>query len=369
MTEKVKNKIVVLSVAAYFLFFSVWCLAKPADAVSDSERRPLASRPDLSVSGLLSGKFMQDFESYATDQFPLRDRFRTLKSLMAFSILRQRDVGGIYIADGYASKLEYPMRTDSLDNAAAKFENICEKYLDGRDLNIYLSIIPDKNFFLAEAGGCPVMDYGAFVSYLREKTDNMRYIDIFDCLELSDYYKTDTHWRQERITDVAERLAEGMGVTLSGQYAVRLLEHPFYGVYHGQSALPLAAEQIYYLESDILNSCRVYDYEVDGDDWEIGVYDMEKAVGKDPYEMFLSGPKSLLRIENPKASTDRKLIIFRDSFGSSIAPLLVEGYAEVTLIDIRYLSSQLLGNYVEFDNCDVLFLYSTLVLNNSETLK
>lgn len=366
MTEKVKNKITVLSMAAFFLFFFVWCLGKPADAISDSERRPLASRPSISISGLMSGKFMQDFESYATDQFPLRNGFRALKSFMAFSVLRQGDVGGIYMAEGYASKLEYPMKTASLDNAAARFENIRSRYLDGRDVNIYLSIIPDKNYFLAEANGYPAMDYGAFVSYLQEKTGDMRYIDIFDCLELSDYYKTDTHWRQEKILDVAGRLAEGMGVTLSGEYTVRLLDHPFYGVYYGQSALPLAAEQIYYLENDILDSCSVYDYETDT---EGGVYDMEKAVGKDPYEIFLAGPKSLLRIQSAKASTDRKLIIFRDSFGSSIAPLLFESYAEVTLIDIRYLSSQLLGNYVEFDNCDVLFLYSTLVLNNSETMK
>lgn len=366
MTERTKNKLVVLSMAFFFLFFFAWCLGKPADAVSDSERRPLASRPSISVSGLISGKFMQDFESYATDQFPLRNQFRTLKSLVTFSVMRQGDMGGIYVAGGYASKLEYPMKTASLDNAAAKFESIRSKYLEGKDVNVYLAIIPDKNYFLAKASGHPAMDYEAFVSYLREKIGGMHYIDIFDCLELSDYYKTDTHWRQEKITDVAERLAEGMGVTLSEQYTVKTLDHPFHGVYYGQSALPLAADQISYLESDVFDSCVVYDYETEA---EIDVYDMEKAVGKDPYEIFLAGPKSLLRIQNPKASTDRKLIIFRDSFGSSIAPLLFESYAEVTLIDIRYFSSLLLGRYVEFDNCDVLFLYSTLVLNNSETLK
>ena len=96
---------------------------------------------------------------------------------------------------------------------------------------------------------------------------------------------------------------------------------------------------------------------------------MEKAQGKDPYEMFLSGPKSLMTIENPGAAAGKRLIIFRDSFGSSVAPLLIEGYGEITLVDIRYLSSDMLGNFIDFDNSDVLFLYSTLVLNNSVTLK
>ena len=87
------------------------------------------------------------------------------------------------------------------------------------------------------------------------------------------------------------------------------------------------------------------------------------------YEVFLSGPKSVQKIVNPMCETDKKLIIFRDSFGSSIAPLLISGYSEITLVDIRYISSGLIGKMVDFENAQVLFLYSTSVLNNSETLK
>ena len=66
---------------------------------------------------------------------------------------------------------------------------------------------------------------------------------------------------------------------------------------------------------------------------------------------------------------DKELIIFRDSFGSSIAPLLIDGYSKITLVDIRYLHPNILESYIEFDSQDVLFLYSTSVLNNSETIK
>ena len=85
--------------------------------------------------------------------------------------------------------------------------------------------------------------------------------------------------------------------------------------------------------------------------------------------MIWRKPGSLITIENPNADSDDELIVFRDSFGSSIAPLWVEGYKKITLIDIRYLYSGMLGNYIDFENQDVLFLYSTLVLNHSETLK
>ena len=79
--------------------------------------------------------------------------------------------------------------------------------------------------------------------------------------------------------------------------------------------------------------------------------------------------RSILKIENPNAKTDRELIIFRDSFGSSMAPLLVQDYAQVTLIDIRYMNQNLLPMFVDFHGQDVLFLYSTLVLNNPDAFQ
>jgi hypothetical protein len=50
-------------------------------------------------------------------------------------------------------------------------------------------------------------------------------------------------------------------------------------------------------------------------------------------------------------------------------PLLVQGYRTITLVDLRYMNSSMLGQFIEFVDQDVLFLYSTLVLNNSNSLK
>ena len=86
--------------------------------------------------------------------------------------------------------------------------------------------------------------------------------------------------------------------------------------------------------------------------------------GMDSYEFYLYGSKSLITIENPEG-TEGELIIFRDSFGSSIAPLLISGYEKITLVDIRYISPSILDKMVDFSGKDVLFLYSTTVLNNS----
>ena len=74
-------------------------------------------------------------------------------------------------------------------------------------------------------------------------------------------------------------------------------------------------------------------------------------------------------IENPNAGNDRHLVVVRDSFGSALLPLLAQSYAKVTAVDIRYMMPNLVGNFVDFTDADVLFLYSSTVLNNSITLK
>ena len=347
--------------AVLFFGLSVVCWLKPADAFSAAERRPLDQFPTLNVKTLTNGTFMSKFEEYTLDQFPLRDEFRSVKAIVSKYILGQQDNNGIYIADGYISELEYPLSDKALQQTVNKFNSIYETYMKDTNVKVYYSLIPDKNYFLAEQNGYLAMEYDALLQYMQNGLSNMQYIDIFPLLSIADYYFTDTHWKQECILDVADALVNAMGGELDATYTAQTLDNPFYGVYYGQLGLPVDADKLTYLNNATLDECVVYDYQ---NGKEMSIYDMEKAVGRDPYEMFLGGSLSVITIENPNANTDKELVIFRDSFGSSIAPLLVDGYAKITLLDARYLHQNMIGNFVTFDDQDVLFLNSTAVVNN-----
>ena len=368
MISKYRNIAVTVIMAALLAALSIWCWLKPADDFSDSERRVLAQFPELSAETLLSGEFMKDFETYTLDQFPERDGFRTIKALSELKIFGKKDNNDIYIADGYVSKLEYPMSEPMLQNAADKFRYIYETFMAGKSVKPYFSIVPDKNYFLADKNGYLSMDYDKLVEFMTENTEYMEYIDIFPLLSIEDYYYTDTHWRQENILDVADKIASEMGVILGDEYEVNTLDIPFNGVYVGQSALPLEPDTIKYLMSETLKNCTVTSYDT-GMPVQVPVYNMEKAAGKDAYELFLSGNQALLVIENPNAKTDKELVVFRDSFGGSLIPLLTEGYAKITVVDIRYIQSGMIGGFVNFDDQDVLFIYSTMLLNSSTAFK
>ena len=360
------KKTIVILLAALWLTLSGWLWFGGSEEMSESERRKLAQFPELSVRSVLDGSFMTDFEDYTLDQFPLRDSFRRLKALFHYKVLGQKDNHGIYIADGYAAQLEYPLNEDSVSHALSKFNEIYEKYLAGS--KVVVSVVPDKGYYLAEQNGYLSVDYETLFETVREGMSWADYVDITNLLSVEDYYRTDTHWRQEKITDVAERLCEALGVDAfaAGEFTSVAVERPFYGVYCGQTALPMEAENLYLMEHEILESCTVYNHETGKTG---AVYDSAKLGGSDLYEIYLSGPVSLLTVENPNAASGRELIVFRDSFGSSLIPLLLRDYATVTVVDIRYISSSLLDRFVDFHGQDVLFLYSTLVLNNSTAMK
>lgn len=360
-----KNKVMCVLFACFLGLSFFLCILFPKEDYSYSERRKLAKMPELSLDSVLNGRFMTGFDSYAQDQFPFRESFRKLKAFSATEGFKRKDNHGIYETEGYACAMEYPVDEKSLDRASQRFRYIYDKYLSEEN-KVYLCVIPDKNCFLAPKSGHLSMDYPAFEKAMAEKMDFAQNISITHLLEQEDYYKTDTHWRQERITDVAAYLAECMGTSLKQDYQQKTAASDFLGVYAGQSALSLSPEPLYYLTNDAIEQAVVCNYETGKTQ---SVYDLSRAEGKDPYEIFLSGSVSLLTLENPMASSSKELVLFRDSFGSSIAPLLLEGYSKITLVDIRYIHPDYLKQYVDFTDCDVLFLYSTLVLNNSDTLK
>ena len=365
--KKKTEYIYTIIVAAVLIFgFSLFAVLKPADDFSESERRPLEKLPELSVKTLLNGDFMDKFENYINDQFPLRDTFRSVKALARYYLFGLSDNNELYFADGHVAKLDFPINQESLDYAASRFNELYETYMKDKANKIVFSVVPDKNAYLGEKNGYPQMDYDYMIGFFEEKLPFANHVEIFDLIDESDYYLTDTHWQQQEITDVAEKILVSLEARPFEDFEEKVATENFHGVYYGQSALPLKPEKIVYLTTPELEHMTVLNYETG---MEGGIYNFDKLEGKDPYEFYLSGAVPLLEVTNSSAEGDRHLIIFRDSFGSSLAPLLMRDYSKITIIDTRYLLPNFIGEYVDFEGADVLMTYSTLILNDSFILK
>lgn len=359
-TAKIKAWVTSIFFVSCIFGFGIGFLLLPDNDISISERRNLKQSPKLSITTITDGSAFDEYEVYIQDQFPMRNTLRTFKAISEYYCFIKADNNDIYICDGFVCKQDYPLDHDAVLDASEKCNELYYELFDGR--KAYYSIVPDKNFFVAEKSGHLSYDYDELYAIMKGNMDeNIQYINISDMLSINQYYNTDIHWKQECIVSVADEILVRMGETPPKRDYESHSMTPFYGAYFGQAALPFPADELIYLTNDTLNHCVVYNPIKD----EIAsLYDLSKFGGIDSYSIFASGSESLLIITNPYNNSNKELYIVRDSFTSSLVPLLIENYTKIVLIDPRYISCDVLTKYVTpNENATVLYIFSTTILN------
>lgn len=383
MQDKLKNIIVTAVFTLFIAFFAALCVMcglNPKET-SEAERRPLAQFPsDISMESVIDKTAINGFEKFSVDQFPFREFFRGIKARFQMNVLGLKENNGLVVKDGYIAKVESSFNESFVKSNLDILSHIMKTYFEGSNGDKFLSVIPDKNYFLAKEHGYIGPDYDKLVADIREALKGTEYIDLFDSLSLDSYYKTDTHWDQPKILGALQVLAAGLGVSdyLSGEYVEHVIDGDFRGVYYGQSALRPKPDKITYLTNDILDGIKVYNYKYEGSMklFEVPLYDLSLFEGEDGYNVFLSGAAGnpVMRIVNNKCENKDTLIVFRDSYGSAMLPLLAEAYRTIYVVDIRSMDYNVSENWNGLYECipervfaeaDVLMLYSALVINSN----
>ena len=358
MNNNTKNKVITILFSLTLLFFFVANVLTKDEDISISERRKLQQFPKLTINNLLSGSFFKDFDSYTTDQFIKRDEFRKLK--VNIELKTKHNYNNLYTYNDYIIEQTYPLNEKSVISLTNKMNSLKTNYF--KNNNIYYTIVPDKNYFINN--GNLRLDYTKLTNIMQNNLKDFKYIDIFNTLSLEDYYKTDTHWKQENLPKVIDVLKKEMNFKANTTY----IEEPitsFKGVYAKQLPIKTTTETIKVLTNNTIKNSKTYNYETKK---ETTIYDLDKIKSQDKYDIYLSGAVSLIEI-NTNISNNKELIVFRDSYGSSLIPLLAEGYSKITVIDTRYISPKLLKNYVDFENKDILFIYGIISINNSASIR
>lgn len=373
----------VMSVLFAFLIIGGFILhfAVPDKMISYEERRSLVQFQKPSVSTVLDGSWMEHFDKYVAEQFVGRTYFRGLKNGTELFVFGKQDVHDIYLKDG-ALYANAALSDKGVRQFAEKLASLTASMPSS--ISVYYSIIPDKSR-LIDAGNHPVYDTEAVYAAVdaafekagqAEKTffekGCAQAIYLEDLLNCEDFYRTDIHWRQEKLWPVVSHMAQRMDFAAPSEVEAlkRTFEAkayaPFYGAYYGQLALPIQADTLNYLVGDALKTVKVTDLTTGK---TLPVYFEERLGGVDSYDVFVGGALACVALENSDSMTDKELILFRDSYGSALAPLLTPFYKKITMIDLRYMPSSMVGTFVSFENQDVLFLYSAMLANQVGLLK
>ncbi|MGM9940656.1 MAG: DHHW family protein [Bulleidia sp.] len=335
-------------------------LLVPKQEYSISERRKLAQLMEMTPENVLNTDYMDSLDTWLSDHFIARDTWRSIYSFLSFNVMGKLETDGVHREGDVLFQSDAPLSQKNVDRFVSYLNGFSTMFTP--DNHVYYAIIPDRNMF-ADPRISWNIDYDQL--YACTEQINYTYIELRDVLHLEDYYRTDIHWRQECLTPVVNRLAQSMNLTVTDGYEETVLPG-FKGSLASRYGGSIPAEDLVYLNSDIIENCEVYDPEnPDITD----VYPKQKTDSADMYDIFLGGASAWIEITNLSCTTDRELVVFRDSFASALIPLLIENYAKITLIDTRYISSSVWRNMISFDHQDVLFLYSTLLVNHSDSFK
>ena len=91
MQDKTKNIIITVGFITILIVVFLINIISKDKTISITERRKLAQFPKITISEIISGDLMEDWEKYVEDQFVDRDFFRTIKSLWSVNIFKQKD--------------------------------------------------------------------------------------------------------------------------------------------------------------------------------------------------------------------------------------------------------------------------------------
>lgn len=349
-----KEKIIAIGFSVIIISVGLISLILKDNNISLIERRKLTTTSDVSKD------FFDNIEDYLSDQFPLRNELLSLNSSYERDILGNKEKNDVYVVDDIIYEKNYPLNEKSINNFVNKINYIKDKFF--KNNKTYYSIIPDKAYFLDEDKYLK-LDYNKLINSLNNV--NSDYINIIDKVKIDDYYKTDIHIKQESWLKLVPYLSQKLGFNYYNINYQEKVYDDFYGASYSK-VINGNKDKLTYLVNSYQDSLIVNHLEYGNKP----LYEGNKLGTSDSYDVFLSGPSAFIEISNKNSTSNKELVVFRDSFGSSLIPLLTPYYSKITLIDLRYISSDLLGNYLNTNNNqEVLFLYSTLIINDSNILK
>lgn len=357
--ESLIGKIFLLSL---FLVLLVNIIA-PDREQSDQENRMLDTMPKLSLTGVLNGDFMEQWESYMSDQFAGRNLLRGLKVKLDRLGGSRMENGVIIGKDGQLFEdIAVPDSELFTDNINA-VKSFAEMY---PDIPTTVMLIPDAACILSDSlpAFATVEDQSQMFSMVeRGLGDSVSWVDAYSALNKHKteklYYKTDHHWTTQAAFYVFQEAAAGLGIEgdVSDDYVSYTVTDSFNGVLASKSGAGLdEKEQIDIYVPTEGDDDVIVNY-VDEAKKRTSLYDSSKLETRDKYGVFFGGNTSVMDIRTMSTSRQRLLVV-KDSFADCFIPFLTPYYREIVVVDPRYYSGTLEDIMETYRITDALILYS-----------
>lgn len=331
---------------------------------SPVEKRELQTRPEISMTKVLDGRFQKKYESYLRDQFPGRDHWVSFQTDMEL-FMGKNEIHNVYIGknhyllEHYTEKEFDPQQISKNLQALEKFVGKAKQNAD-----VHVMMVPTKSWILREKlpAFAPHYKEQKFYDALQQKLEKEDVLisvePVLDAHKEEEiYYRTDHHWTTLGAWYAYEQYTKAVGGDLQraqGKKKFRCISKDFYGTTYAKINYARQADKIeIYEPADKLRV--VYNM---GEKKTKTLYDVSFLKTADQYSVFTGGNQAVLEITGG-IKNGKTLLLIKDSFANSILPFLAEDYEKLVVVDLRQLNVSGDRLLEMFSPTDILILYNS----------
>ena len=331
---------------------------------SPVEKRELQTRPEISITKVLDGRFQKKYESYLRDQFPGRDHWVSFQTDMEL-FMGKNEIHNVYIGknhyllEHYTEKEFDPQQISKNLQALEKFVGKAKQNAD-----VHVMMVPTKSWVLREKlpAFAPHYKEQKFYDALQQKLEKEDVLisvePVLDAHKEEEiYYRTDHHWTTLGAWYAYEQYTKAVGGDLQraqGKKKFRCISKDFYGTTYAKINYARQADKIeIYEPADKLRV--VYNM---GEKNTKTLYDVSFLKTADQYSVFTGGNQAVLEITGG-IKNGKTLLLIKDSFANSILPFLAEDYEKLVVVDLRQLNVSGDRLLEMFSPTDILILYNS----------
>jgi hypothetical protein len=376
---KTKDLFIVAVFFGVIFFFASAAFLADDRVSSQMEGRNLAVKPVKDPKNMISGEYFKKYETYFSDQFPLRDRWIEGNAYIDRKLLAKNLIRGIYINnDGYMiTPINPPNSESSIKNINTKINDFSAE-LKKENVKTYFALVPNKSTMMEKQ----LPDY--VESHANELTDQLLtgFSDDVNSIDFRQemaerltnednlYFYNDHHWKPKAAFYAYERVIHEMSKDLPelddpvDKNYFEWQEHPspFYGS-EARKTTEVNVEKTDTItvvkaknESEPLTVCY-------GGSCDKSLYDLRVLEAKDKYTnryvTYMSGDVPEGIIKNPNVTNDLKVLVLKDSYANPMIQFISRSFEETRLLDLRKHKNLDVKKYVLENDIDaVLFVHN-----------
>ena len=364
-----------MSVFFILLLFPILLLAVPDRSYSSAEKRNLTQFPIPSIDSIVDTSYMDSFEEYLADQFPLRNTWMTLKTATD-RLLGKYESQGVYI--GKNNTLMERFDAPDAENERLTQQAICDFANRYPDIPAYFVLVPNQISIQKELipDEAPRADQFAYMDEMFQAVgETVHAVDLRALFEENAdttqlYYRTDHHWTTDAAYLAYKELARVMEMTVDDtEWSSAIVCNSFKG--------SLASKSGFWIPKKACDIIKVYqstkqpEYLVTYGETQTksaSCYQMEYLDSDDPYQIFFGGNHTQVTIETT-ADTNRKLLVFKDSYANCFLPFLFNEFKYITVVDPRYYYDDIDTLMLMNSYTDILYLYNVNTFSEDNNLR